>query len=83
MRPARVQAGAGLFPAAGMRGDLGALLTAGMFGVRAGWTFAQTGLQAGKLTGPFSDVVDKARPAPLFCALLPPRQNNRTHTRAC
>lgn len=57
-----LQAGAGLFPAAGMRGDLGVLLTAGLFGVRAGWTFAQTGLQAGKLTGPFSDVVDKVWP---------------------
>eukprot|EP00892_Ulva_mutabilis_P003440 jgi/Ulvmu1/1468/UM011_0198.1 len=57
MRP--LQAGAGLFPAAGMRGDPGVLLTAGMFGVRAGWAFAQTGLQAGKLTGPFSDIVDK------------------------
>lgn len=62
-----LQAGAGLFPAAGMRGDLGVLLTAGLFGVRAGWTFAQTGLQAGKLTGPFSDVVDKVRSASRHC----------------
>jgi phytoene dehydrogenase-like protein len=56
---APLQAGAALFPAAGMRGDLGVVLTAGMFGIRGGWSFARTGLQAGRLTGPFSDVVDK------------------------
>jgi phytoene dehydrogenase-like protein len=59
---APLQAGASLFPAAGMRGDLGVLLTAGMFGIRSGWTFAQTGLQARRLTGPFSDIVDRVRP---------------------
>ena len=58
---APLQAGAGLFPAAGMRGDAGAILTAGMFGLRSGLTFAATGLQAGRLTGPFSNVVDKVR----------------------
>jgi hypothetical protein len=54
-----LQRGAGLLPAVGMRDDLGVLLTAGYFGIRAGWTFAETGLQASTLTGPFSKLVDK------------------------
>lgn len=58
-----LQAGAALFPAAGMRDDLGVLLTAGYYGIRAGWTFAQTGLQAGRLTGPFANVVDEVCPS--------------------
>ena len=54
-----LQAGAGLFPAAGMRGDAWVAITAGMFGLRSGLTFARTGLVAKQLTGPFSDVVNK------------------------
>jgi phytoene dehydrogenase-like protein len=58
---APLQAGAALFPAAGMRGDAWVALTAGFFGLRSSLTFAKTGLVAGQLTGPFSNVVDKAR----------------------
>lgn len=57
MKP--LQAGAAMLPAAGMRDDLGVVLTAGYFGMQAGWAFAQTGLQAGRLTGPFCNIVDE------------------------
>jgi hypothetical protein len=58
-----MQVGAGLFPAAGMRGDIGVLFTALQYGLRAGFAFARTGLVANKLTGPFSAVVDPVRSA--------------------
>lgn len=56
---APLQVGAGMFPAAGIRGDLGAIITAGIFGLRAGFQFAQVGATAGHLTRPFSDIVDR------------------------
>lgn len=64
-----MQVGAGLFPAAGMRGDIGVIFTALQFGLRAGLAFARTGLVANKLTGPFSAVVDPVRRCPpvLLC----------------
>eukprot|EP00878_Enallax_costatus_P013781 GHUV01014413.1.p1 GENE.GHUV01014413.1~~GHUV01014413.1.p1 ORF type:complete len:309 (+),score=68.61 GHUV01014413.1:1918-2844(+) len=53
---APLQKGAATFPAAAIRSDPGMLLTAARF---FGPQLALTGLIAGKLTGPFSAVVDK------------------------
>lgn len=63
---APLQQGAALFPAAAIRSDLGVALTAMRF---MGPQMALVGLSAGKLTGPFSDVVDKVGGAVCMAAL--------------
>eukprot|EP00884_Botryococcus_braunii_P008504 jgi/Botrbrau1/17655/Bobra.0166s0083.1 len=50
-----LQRGAALFPAAALRGDWGALLSVARFGP----ALLSMGMMAGKLTGPFSNIVDK------------------------
>lgn len=60
MKP--LQVGASMLPAAAIRDDLCVLLSAGYFGISSGGglELAQSGLKAGKLTGPFGNIVDQA-----------------------
>lgn len=59
-------AGAALFPAAAIREDPGVLLTAGRYGPG----LIKAGLVAGKLTGPFSAIVDQAVTNPWLRSFL-------------
>ncbi|PSC69857.1 carotene isomerase [Micractinium conductrix] len=63
---APLQAGAALFPAAAIRGDVGMALTAARYGPG----LLQAGLVANKLTGPFSAIVDKAVTDPWLRSFL-------------
>eukprot|EP00775_Hariotina_reticulata_P007610 gene7610-7812_t len=64
---APLQRGAALFPAAAIRSDPGVLLTAARF---FGPQLMLTGLVAGKLTGPFSAVVDQTVTDPWLRSML-------------